>query len=206
MDKRATLNLTFFIRRKRILKNGVVSIMVRISFSGKYIEAAAGINIKPKMWSDLYSRAIGKSEEAQLINDHLDSIRSQILGHYRELSLQGKEITAVSLKNAWLGIEETSTSILDVFKKHNDDVKKLIGIEFSNSTYKRYETTRIHIERFLQSEYGMNDIPVNKIDYKFIADLEMYFKVKRKCNHNSTVKYLKNVFRHEIFLAVVLAA
>ncbi len=42
---------------------------------------------------------------------------------------------------------------------------------------------------------------LKELSYSFIADFEQYFKVERKCNHNTTVKYLKN-FRKVINLAI----
>ncbi len=58
-----------------------------------------------------------------------------------------------------------------------------------------------HIKAFLVSKYQLNNIPLNHLKYSFITDLEHYFKVTRKCNHNTTIKYIKN-FRKVINLAI----
>ncbi len=49
-------------------------------------------------------------------------------------------------------------------------------------------------------KYQLNDIPLNRLKYSFITDLKHYFEVTRKCNHNTTIKYIKN-FRKVINLA-----
>lgn len=49
-----------------------------------------------------------------------------------------------------------------------------------------------HTLSILQSQYGMEDIDVKKIDYGFIADYAFWLKTVRKCDHNSTAKYLSN--------------
>ncbi|MDD2634804.1 MAG: phage integrase SAM-like domain and Arm DNA-binding domain-containing protein [Bacteroidales bacterium] len=186
MSKRASMNLLFFVRKNRILKSGEVSINVRISISGKTTEASIGINVYPDMWSENNCRANGNFKKAKIINNHIEQIITDIYDHYRSLALENKEITAASIKNAWLGIGEKPKSLVEVFKEHNDNMKKLIGIDFTYSTFQRYKTTLSHIKEFMQAKYGIDDIPFNKVDYKFIADLELHLKTVRKCCHNSS--------------------
>ncbi len=61
------------------------------------------------------------------------------------------------------------------------------------ATYKRHTTSKSHIEAFIKYQYGKDDLDLDHIDYKFLSDYEHYFKVVRKCNHNSTMKYIKNL-------------
>ncbi|WP_321285815.1 phage integrase SAM-like domain-containing protein [uncultured Sunxiuqinia sp.] len=91
--------------------------------------------------------------------------------------------------------------LIEVFEYHNHQLKELEGINFASATVKRYKTTLDHIKAFLVFKYKINDIPLNRIKYSFITDLEHYFKVNRKCNHNITIKYIKN-FRKVINLAI----
>jgi len=192
MSTRASMNLLFFVRKNRILKSGEVSIQLRITVSGKTAEAAIGMNVNPDLWSDTGCAAIGMSKKSKVINNHINHIRAEIYEHYRILALEDKEITAISIKNAWLGIEEKPKMLVEVFQEHNENVKKLIGIDFAQATHQRYETTLSHIKELLIDNYCENDIPINKVDYKFIADLELHLKTKRKCSHNTTTKYIKN--------------
>ncbi len=144
------------------------------------------------MWSESTCRAIGSSKKAKIINNHIEQTITDIYNHYRSLALEDKEITATSLKNAWLGIGEKPKMLVEVFEEHNNNMKKLIGIDFTYSTYQRYKTTLSHIKEFMQAKYKIDDIPFNKVDYKFIADLELHLKTVRKCCHNSSTKYIKN--------------
>jgi integrase len=38
----------------------------------------------------------------------------------------------------------------------------------------------------------VDDIDISKLDYEFISEYEFWIKSVRKCNHNSTIKYLTN--------------
>ena len=70
--------------------------------------------------------------------------------------------------------------------------RKLVGKEFAPLTYKRYQTSLQHTQAFLSYKYGVADIDVKKIDPEFITEYDFYSRSIRKCNNNSTLKYIKN--------------
>ncbi len=192
MTQRASMTLLFFIRKTRVLKTGEVTIQLRITVSGKSNEVATGKTILPDLWSDIKCMAKGNSRAAKLINNHIDHIKSELYEHYRDLVVEKKDITALALRNVWLGIKEKQIMLIETYQEHNDNVKLLVGVDFAISTYQRYETSLMHVQNFIEKEYCVNDIPIEEVDYKFIAGLELYLKTVRKCSHNTTIKYLKN--------------
>lgn len=62
----------------------------------------------------------------------------------------------------------------------------------SPATVERYETCLKHTQEFMQHTYRRDDFFLDGINCQFIEDYELYLKTVRKCNHNSTTKYLKN--------------
>ncbi|CAH8286954.1 site-specific recombinase XerD [Mariniflexile fucanivorans] len=83
--------------------------------------------------------------------------------------------------------------LLDVFQDHNDQLEKLIGIDYAPNTLIRYKTTKNHLTNFIKKEYKVKDIYLKKVDIKFINALEFYLKTKEKCSHNTTFKYVSNL-------------
>jgi len=65
-----------------------------------------------------------------------------------------------------------------------------VGAEFEKSTLQRYETCLMHAKDFMQSQYNISDIPVTKIDFKFLNDFQYYLRSVRKCANNSAIKYI----------------
>lgn len=106
--------------------------------------------------------------------------------------IQGQEFSMDQFSKRWNGIEDNAHMLLEIFQQHNDQVKALIGQQYSHATWTRYVTSLDHTRRFLKEEYHLSDIPVNQLKYKFITDYEFWLKTKRKCNHKSTIKYLTN--------------
>ena len=82
--------------------------------------------------------------------------------------------------------------LMEVFKKHNDQMAELVGLEYAPGTLERFQTAYRHTLTFLQWKYKVDDIDISKLDYEFISEYEFWIKSVRKNNHNSTIKYLTN--------------
>ncbi|MEO5999846.1 MAG: phage integrase SAM-like domain-containing protein [Chitinophagaceae bacterium] len=82
--------------------------------------------------------------------------------------------------------------ILEVFEYHNKQIKDLVGHEYAPATLKRDKTSIGHARSFIQWKYGIADIDIKKLDYEFISEYAFWFKSIRRCNHNTTMKYLGN--------------
>lgn len=101
-------------------------------------------------------------------------------------------ITAVEIKNRFIGKEDKRRMLIELFEEHNRKMAALIDTEYSEGTVKRYRTSLKHTADFLQWKYQVSDIDIRKIDHAFITDYEFYLRSVRKCCNNSAVKYIKN--------------
>ena len=89
---------------------------------------------------------------------------------------------------------------MELFKKHNEDVKSLVGISKSPATLQKYEVTRKHLTAFIQQKYNLSDIYVNEISPMFIRNFEVYLMTIGKCGANTTAKFLQ-FFKRIIIIA-----
>ena len=109
-------------------------------------------------------------------------------------------VTAEKVKNEFLGHSENHDTILNLFQKHNDDVKQLVGISKTIATYRKYEVTRRHLAEFIQSKYNLSDISIKEITPMFITDFELYLRTTCKCGYNTTAKFMQ-FFKRIILIA-----
>ena len=65
-----------------------------------------------------------------------------------------------------------------------------MGKEYAPGTLERYKTSYKHTQSFLQCRYKSEDIDITKLNYQFISEYEFWLKSVRKCDHNTTMKYL----------------
>jgi len=201
MNTYSTFNLLFFIRKERTNSDGEAPIFLRITINGKRAEISIKRYIDPNKWDNKANKAKGNKPEIKKLNSYLDIVKNKIYDHHREMVDRNEFITAQNLKNRYLGISISNKSLIEAFKYHNKIIQEQIGSTYAQATYDRYSTTLEHLKKFLRLKYKKDDIFLKELNYSFIADLEQYFKVKRKCNHNTTIKYLKN-FRKVINLAI----
>ena len=192
MEKRNTFSQLIYVKKHRPNAKGEVPIYLRITLGGKQTEMSLNRKIDLNLWNKSTSSILGNSKKAKEINNYLMSIQSSIYEHYKYLRETEKTLTPILIKNAFLGIEDKGKTILEIFQEHNDNVKKLINIDFSPETVQRYEASLMHTRNFIKLKYEREDLYLTEINHKFITDYEMYFKTVRKCSHNTTMKYIKN--------------
>lgn len=203
MTKNTTLSILFYLRKDKLNKKGEAPIFIRITVDNQRAAVATNRSILESKWNSGAGKAKGNKEETKELNAYLDTLKSSILAHQRELIEKGKVVTAETLKNAFLGKSTRKYTVLEIFNHHNSQIKQKINLEFSESTVARYETTIMHIKNFMTNIYGRSDMQLSELDYKFITDFEHYMKTKEtgRCNHNSTLKYIRN-FRKVINIAI----
>jgi site-specific recombinase XerD len=186
------IKILFYARKSKTNPGGLTPIYLRVTASGQRFQTATARFVEIKNWSQSVGRVIGNSKEAKELNEFLDVLRAKAFDIQKKLITVGSVVSIENFEKQWHGVEEKSKMLLEVFQTHNDQVKILIGQQYSNATWRRYVTSLDHTRRFLNEEYQLSDIPVKQIKYKFITDYEFWLKSKRKCNHNSTIKYLTN--------------
>ena len=189
---RATFTILFFIKRTKELKNGTMPIYVRITVNKQRVEFGLQKSIEEDQWHSEKGYAIGTSKSAREINSYLDFVRSKMLLKKREMEEENRVITALTLRNHYLGIEDSGKTILQIFREHNERCEGLMNIDFAPGTVERYKSSYNHVERFIKQRYKRDDMALYEITPMFISDFEFYLKTTRKCCHNTSVKYIKN--------------
>lgn len=197
---KSTFKILFYVKRNAVRKDGSMPIIARITIDGKIAQFSTKIEILPDLWSVDLGRALGQSRESKQVNALLDDIKASIHRIYHEMQRRDSVVTAEKVKNEFLGISEHHDTLLDLFRKHNDDVQKLIGISKSAATYQKYEVTRKHLQTFIESKYRLTDISLKEINHMFITDFEIYLLTAGRCSQNTTAKFMQ-FFKRIIIVA-----
>ncbi|MDR1729448.1 MAG: site-specific integrase [Prevotellaceae bacterium] len=193
---KSTFSLSFFLKRNAQKANGNMPIIARITINGRVAQFSTKLEVLPEQWNVQTGKATGKSNETVQINQILDGIKSNIQSHYHTLLAGGQTVTPDILKNSFLGIDETYETLLTIFDKHNAELKKLVGIDKSDSTYKKYLLARQHVAEFIKYNYKSNDIQLRNMNLMFVKDYEVYLKTECRLSHNVAAKmiqYLKKM-------------
>ncbi|WP_036385292.1 site-specific integrase [Muricauda sp. MAR_2010_75] len=186
------VSLLFYLRKYKKDRVGRSTIYVRITIDGKRAEFSSGRKVHPSTWDAAYGKVLGFSQEVRQLNSYLSKIRTDLYQHADKLKDRDEPLTAMSLKEAYLGLDKPCKMLLEIFQEHNDQVDSLVGKDFAEGTAERYRTAKSHLSEYIQNEHKRNDIPVHHVNYAFISGFEYYLKTKRKCSHNTAIKYVVN--------------
>ena len=142
-----TFGLLFYLKKSKANASGKLPIYLRITIDGKRTEISTKRTIEIEKWSVEANKAIGRTEDVRELNAYLDSLISRVYQSHRDLIQDNKEVTAETLKNKFLGVEEKQVTLITLFKEHNKRVEKLIGKGYSTGTLDRYKTVFKHVNR-----------------------------------------------------------
>lgn len=197
---RNTFKVLYYLKKGKETSNGEVMIMARITVNGEVCQFSTKQKINPKSWSVEQNRAIGRTKEILKINSLMEEIKATLFRVYQELQLKDNYVTAEKVRNAFMGNNQEYSTLLELFRKHNEDVYMLIGISRSKATYQKYEVTRKHLENFIKYKYNISDIYVKEITPMFIRDFEVYMMTVGNCGANTTAKFMQ-FFKRIILIA-----
>ncbi|MCD8173878.1 MAG: site-specific integrase [Alistipes sp.] len=197
---KSTFRTQFNIRKDKVKKNGKVPINCRISIDGESSQFSIKLEVDPNIWDVNLGGAKGRTAEAVMVNRVLDHVRTQLINQYHELSKYGDKITAAMLREAFLGFEIESHTLLSYFAEFNDRHEKLIGIDITQSTFNKYDLTYRRLKEFLKVKRRLEDIPMPQIDYDFVMDFHTYLKVDYRMQINSSEKLMR-IFKRIMTLA-----
>ncbi|WP_421804322.1 site-specific integrase [Flagellimonas sp.] len=191
----------FYLKSRNRNKSVKVPIYLRLTVNGKRSELSISRKIEPEKWHARLGKMKGSDAKAVQLNQYLDTVRSKINRIHQRFIDEEKPFTALDIKSAYVDNGDKLKMLVVLFEEHNAEMEKLIGKDFALGTWKRYNTTKKHVQEYVKSEYRRSDIPVRDVNLKFIKGFEYFLKVTKNCNHNSALKYINN-FKKIIRLAV----
>ena len=187
-----SFGLNFFLKSQSGKSENLRYVYVRVTVDGIPKETSTKRKWDITRWEKNLERASGSKEDAKSLNYFLNTLKTNVNNYKTELILRGKKITASTLIDFVKGKDASSLKVLEEFQKHNDRMLKMVPDEYADGTHKRYVTARSHVQEFILFKFQKDDIEFRELNYEFIIDYEFYLRSVRKCNNNTTLKYIRN--------------
>lgn len=188
---KSTFRILFLARWELKKENDKVPLCARITIDGEKVKFSLKSEVSSCLWDPKSGRAKGQTKEALQLNRYLDSIKGQLIGYYHNLSEANEMVTATMVRDAFLGINVKTNTLLTVFEEFNDRQEKLIGIDLAQSTFNKYDLTYRRLKEFLKVKMRKNDILLCQVDRNFVMDFEAYLKIEYKLDTNSSEKLMR---------------
>lgn len=186
------ISVLVILYKAKLNKKGLAPLCLRISYSQQRKNIATGYSIAPEKWDTAKSRVKGKSEEAQQINEYIQQSQSRLITIYNDMLKQG-DINLDKLIEKFFGRDINPMTLLELIQYHNNDFHKRIGIDYTFSTFEKYDILRKKMELFIPHQFGKKDIRLQDINHVFASDFDFYLKDNDKNQHNTVVKYIINL-------------
>lgn len=198
---KTNLKVHFYLRKTSEKKNGECPVVGKITIGKDVAQFSTKITAKASLWDVVSGRATGKTKHATEVNATLDKINVAINTSYRKLQKEKTTIMANDVKNAFQGIASQQETLINYFKRHNEDFKKRVGVNRELSTYVQYENSLQHLKRFMSLKHKLSDIPFTQLDFSFIETYDFYLRVELKKKPNTILGIMRHL-RKMIKLAI----
>mgnify|MGYP000233540931 CR=1 FL=1 len=174
--KRDPFRVLFFLKKTRMLKNGEVSVCMRITVNGTRVENNIRKSIDPALWSQAKETARGKSRRACDLNTYIEAARIRLYQIFCELERQNQPVTVHLLQELFFGQEkpEEVRALPGTMQEHNDQCRALVGTDYALITVRSYESCRRYLSKLIRRRYGKEDLPLAAVNGELVRDVFIF--------------------------------
>lgn len=188
------MKILFYIRRNKINANNLCPLTCRITIDYMRKEFATGLFINPDNWSAVKQTACPPNTDHNQLNTQLSLIKQEINQAFLFLQVQKENFDVEDIHLQYKGeAVKSAKSLMEVYTLHNDRIKKLVGIEYSSSTLKKFEESKNHVKSFIRNNYDKSNVLLEQLSLKFLNDFDYYLKVEKKLKQVTINKHIERL-------------
>ncbi len=196
------LKILYVIYKSRKRKDNKAPITCRITYLNKRKEFTTGFYINPDYWDSKNQLVEPPEIEHNFINTQLSLIISQINQAFLFLQVNQSDFTVDDVFRQYRGEEvKADVGVYGVYKLFLNYLKKLIGKELNEVTYKKYVAYGKHLKDFVKWKYKSHDIKLSALKHSFIDHYEYYLKTEKNFAQITLNKVIQR-FRRSIKFAI----
>ena len=128
-----TFGVQFIVRMNRA-KDGLVPIYVRVTVDGCKVEISLKRFIDPVCWNAKKGMPRGSRDEIKALNHFLEQVKAKLLDCYQGMQLQDQFVTAETVKNKFLGLDENHHTLLELVESQHR-LERFIGARHNEELF-----------------------------------------------------------------------
>ncbi|MCM1151423.1 MAG: site-specific integrase [Alistipes senegalensis] len=187
--RRSTFAILFYINRTKVRKDGMCQLLCKVSIDAEAAQIGTKVAFDPAIWNPTTGRADGRSRNANEVNRAIDALTDEIKAHYKRINLSLGFVTAELVKNA-VGIGQKPLTLLVLFREHNEEFSKRVGIDRTKETYACYVRSYNHLREFVQEKCGQEDILLRSLDQEFYDTFDLFLRTDCKMSQKTVHEHL----------------
>ena len=174
------VNISFFRYHSRETETGEAPLYCRLWHESKRKIFSIGFKVTRNRWNQNKQIATGKSEMTQRINTQMEVIKKKLVEIETKLIMEGSEDILEDMYALYIGKTTVSRSFITLFEERYMTAKSMEGIKFKKSTLDKFKDVLELVRAYIKKSYHASDIPMNKVNFKFISGLEDYLLTVRR--------------------------
>lgn len=171
---RSTFAILFYINRTKMRKDGTCQLLCKVSIDAEWEQIGTKVSVNPDIWNPEKGLANGRSANAVTVNRAIDELTEEITGHYNRIKNSLGFITAELVKNAVMGVGLKPLTLLALFREHNEDFRRRVGLDRIKETLDSYLRSYKHLSAFIKDKKGVEDVTLRSLDKNFYDDFELF--------------------------------
>lgn len=188
--RRSTFAILFYINRTKIRKDGTCQLLCKVSIDAEWEQIGTKVSVNPAIWNPETGRADGRGANAVTVNRAIDALTREITDHYDRIRKSLGFVTAELVKNAVKGIGQKPVTLLSLFREHNEEFLKRVGVDRSKETYDCYRRSYRHLAAFINEKRGVEDVSLRSLDKVFYDDFEIFLRGDLRLGQKSVHEHL----------------
>lgn len=191
-QRRSTFGVLFYIKRKKLLKNGDAPVYMRVTVDGRFLEASLKRGVNPKSWNEKKQRSTGRDRLSLELNDYIADTLAKLLKIHQRFTDEKKIINPKTILEEWARKAEKPKMLCEVFKEENLKYRQRLAIgDLVLNTVLRNERAERYLGEFIRKKFNTPDMPFSAIDNAFVRDFHLFLRVDKKQEQNTANKYCK---------------
>ena len=127
-QRRSTFSVLFYIKRKKLLKNGDAPVYMRVTVDGRFLEASLKRGVNPKSWNEKKQRSTGRDRLSLELNDYIADTLAKLLKIHQRFTDEKKIINPKTILEEWARKAEKPKMLCEVFKEENLKYRQRLAI------------------------------------------------------------------------------
>jgi len=203
MSSRNTFRVLFFLNKSKTNKDGA-PIMLRITINGQQVALNVRRRIPIFDWDQKRGLPLVRDQFTHDLDLYLETVRNKAFQAFTDLSQEQDVVTSAMVRDYINGVSgPRSKTIMEIWEKHNEELKKNIDKTCSYTLWQKHQTSKSHFKSYLSDHYRVTDVPITQVNYELIRAYKEYLIGEKDLSYNTSIKFLQ--FTKKITLRAIRA-
>ncbi|PTM02741.1 MAG: hypothetical protein DA405_12360 [Bacteroidetes bacterium] len=203
MSSRNTFRVLFFLNKSKTNKDGA-PIMLRITINGQQVALNVRRRIPIFDWDQKRGLPLVRDQFTHDLDLYLETVRNKAFQAFTDLSQEQDVVTSAMVRDYINGVSgPRSKTIMEIWEKHNEELKKNIDKTCSYTLWQKHQTAKSHFKSYLSDHYRVTDVPITQVNYELIRAYKEYLIGEKDLSYNTSIKFLQ--FTKKITLRAIRA-